>query len=111
MLQMSMLSATIMGGVKQETALYTNVSFNDSLNGSLNDSESNVKAHAGQGGAVRLPAQLQQGPMKNHRITEWFMLEGTIKVVKFQPPHSPPPPWADTSSTTPGCSKSHLTWL
>ena len=37
----------------------------------------------------------------NHRITEWFGLDGTLKITQFQPP----PPWAGTPSARPGCSK------
>ena len=40
----------------------------------------------------------------NHRIIEWFGLEGTLKIIWFQPP------WAGTSSTRPGCSELHPAW-
>uniref|UniRef100_A0A672TRL6 SRCR domain-containing protein n=1 Tax=Strigops habroptila TaxID=2489341 RepID=A0A672TRL6_STRHB len=36
----------------------------------------------------------------HHRIAEWFMLEGTLKLLQFQPL-----PWAGTPSTRAGCSK------
>jgi len=39
----------------------------------------------------------------NHRILEWFELEGALKIIQFKPPL----PWAGTPSIPPGCSKPH----
>lgn len=45
---------------------------------------------------------------QNHRIMEWFALEGTLKLIQFHPL-----PWAWTYSTRPGCFKPHptRTWI
>ena len=48
--------------------------------------------------------QANLGIALNHRITGWLELEGTIKLVLFQPL-----PRAVTPSTILGCSKSHPT--
>ena len=49
---------------------------------------------------------LQKRPLENHRIIQWFGLEGTLKLIWFQTPL----PWAGTSPTRPGCSELHPTW-